>query len=48
MTKDNHGHVSVIRTYDDLVKYSEQGNRGHRREAGGQGGTADARPRLNS
>ena len=48
MTKDNHGHVSVIRTYDDLVKSSEQGNIGHRREAGGQGGTADGRPRLNS
>ena len=48
MTKDNYGHVSVIRTYDDLVKSSEQGNRGHRREAGGQEGTADGRPRLNS
>ena len=48
MAKDNHGHVSVIRTYEDLVKSSEQGNRGHRREAGGQGGTADGRPGLNS
>ena len=36
LTKDNHGHVSVIRRHEDLMKYKVQGTRPEMSEASGQ------------
>ena len=36
LAKDNHGHISVIRRHEDLMKYKVQGTRTEMSESSGQ------------